>query len=202
MHGTPGEQSPTRGGSAHVDPLQPGHYWKTPFYWEPGCAEPPVAPRLRFEPATDDWLRSTIGRVMAAGTDESDKYNVPRIGVAAAVQEVFDLLPQGFGRPPNWWRLARNDMNEPVGFVLPVLFKEERFWKEAKPQGTIFYMGVLPEFRGKGHALELVHEATRVFFEAGCWRIFCDTGTDNVPMVRTFRQAGYMERKPWQRPLN
>jgi ribosomal protein S18 acetylase RimI-like enzyme len=85
--------------------------------------------------------------------------------------------------------------------VLPVLFTEERFWKEDRAQGTILYMGVLPRFRGRRYALELVNEATRVFIEADCWRVFCDTGTENTPMVRTFRQAGYMEREPWQRPL-
>jgi ribosomal protein S18 acetylase RimI-like enzyme len=62
-------------------------------------------------------------------------------------------------------------------------------------------MGVLPQFRARGYGLELVYEATRVFLAAGCWRIFCDTGTDNAPMIMTFRQAGYMERKQWQRPL-
>ncbi|MEP7027146.1 MAG: GNAT family N-acetyltransferase [Candidatus Eisenbacteria bacterium] len=184
-----------------MDALQPGHYLKTPFCWEAGCPEPPAEPRLRFEAATDEWLRSAIGRTMEAGTDESDQYNVLRLGVAAAVQKILDLLPQHFDRPPSWWQLARNDMNEPVGFVLPVQLKEARFWKDDKPQGTIFYMGVLPEFRGRGHALELVHEATRRFVAAGCWRIVCDTGTNNTPMIRTFRQAGYIERQPWQRPL-
>ena len=186
----------------HMDQLKPGHYWKTPFYWERGCPEPPADPQLNFEVATDEWLRSAIGRVMEAGTDVSDQYNVPRIGVTAAVQEVFDLLPEYFNRPPNWWLLARNHMNEAVGFVLPVLFKEARFWRDSSPQGTVLYMGFLPEFRGKVYAIELVHEATRLFVGAGCWRIFCDTGTDNTPMIRTFRQAGYMERKPWQRPLS
>ena len=186
----------------HMDQLKPGHYWKTPFYWERGCPEPPADSQLNFEVATEEWLRSAIGRVMEAGTDVSDQYNVPRIGVTAAVQEVFDLLPEYFNRPPNWWLLARNHMNEAVGFVLPVLFKEARFWRDSSPQGTVLYMGVLPEFRGKDHAVELVHEATRLFVGAGCWRIFCDTGTDNTPMIHTFRQAGYMERKPWQRPLS
>ena len=174
----------------HMDQLKPGHYWKTPFYWERGCPEPPADSQLNFEVATDEWLRSAIGRVMEAGTDTSDQYNVPRIGVTAAVQEVFDLLPEFLNRPPNWWLLARNHMNEAVGFVLPVLFKEARFWRDSSPQGTVLYMGVLPEFRGKDYAIELVHKATRLFVGAGCWRIFCDTGTDNTPMIRTFRQAG------------
>jgi hypothetical protein len=47
----------------------------------------------------------------------------------------------------------------------------------------------------------LLDEATRVFIGADCWRVFCDTGSRNEPMLRTFRTAGYEERTPWQRPL-
>ena len=184
-----------------MEALQPGHYWKTPFYWESNCAAPPLSGSLEFEAPSDQWLRDAIGDVMRNATDDSDKYTVSKVGVAAAVQELFDLQPRYFSRPSTWWRLARDKTNRPVAFVLPVLFKEDRFWKDGRPQGTIFYMGVLPEFRGLGYALELVHEATRLFIEANCWRVFCDTGTDNAPMIATFRRAGYMERTPWQRPL-
>lgn len=181
--------------------LLPGHYWKTPFYWEPGCPVPPVAARLSFEPASDESLRPIIASAMASSMDESDRFTVPRLGADSAVQELYELLPRYFERRADWWRVAKDTHDQTVGFVLPVTFKEERFWKEGKPQGTIFYMGVLPEFRGQGYGVELVNEATRIFSEAGCWRIFCDTGSDNTPMVKAFVQAGYVAREPWQRPL-
>jgi ribosomal protein S18 acetylase RimI-like enzyme len=85
--------------------------------------------------------------------------------------------------------------------VLPVLFQSEARCKDGHPQGTIFYIGVLPQFRGHGYALELLAEATQLFIEAKCWRIFCDTGSDNLPMVNAFRNAGYKERARWQRPV-
>lgn len=183
-------------------PPAAGHYWKTPFVWQPGDPPPPAAPKLRFEPADDEaWLRDAIGAVMSSGTDASDRYTVPRIGVAAAVQEVYDLLPKYFERPSGWWLLARDDEGQAVGFVLTVLFKEERHFRAGRPRATIFYMGVLPAFRGRGHALELVHAATRLAIGAQCWQMFCDTGTENLPMVHAFRRAGYQERPPWQRPL-
>lgn len=184
-----------------MDTLQPGHYWKTPFYWEAGCPLPPLAATLSFEAASDETLRPVIGAVMATSMDDSDRYNVPRVGIEAAVQEVYELLPQYFERQAGWWRIGKDDRGQPVGFVLPVIFKEQRSRKDGRPEGTILYMGVLPEFRGRGYGLELVHEATRVFLSAGCWRIFCDTGTDNAPMIRAFRLAGYVEGTRWQRPL-
>lgn len=184
-----------------MDAPQPGHYWKTPFYWEPGCPPPPESGALAFSPITDEALRPMIGAVMAAGTDASDRFIVPRIGVDAAVQEVFDYLPLHFEREPGWWRVALDGSGAPLGFVLPVVFKEERYRKEGRPQGTILYMGVLPDRRGRGVGLQLVHEATRVLLGANCWRVFCDTGTENASMVKAFRAAGYREAAPWQRPL-
>ena len=181
--------------------LKPGHYWKTPFYWESGCPIPPKKSELSYEPVTDDALRPLIRTVMTTSMDGSDKFNVPRIGADAAVQELYDVLPRYFERQPGWWRVGKNAEGRAVAFVLPVTFKEERFWKDGMPQGTIFYMGVLPQFRGQGYGLDLVNEATRVFVAAGCWRIFCDTGTDNTPMINAFRKAGYMEREQRQRSL-
>jgi ribosomal protein S18 acetylase RimI-like enzyme len=185
-----------------MDDLQPGHYWKTPFIWEPGCPEPtPAPPALRFEPLADDWLHGAAAAVMADSLDASDRYACDHGGAGKAVDELMAILPEYFVRPDGWWRAAVDALGQRVGFVLPVVFKDRARWREERPQGTIFYMGVLPAFRGRGFGLELVHEATRVFVQAGCWRIFCDTGSDNRPMVEAFRRAGYRERAPWQRPL-
>ncbi len=154
-----------------------------------------------FESIADEDLRVMLGAVIATSLDEADLFNVRRLGVNAAVQQIYDLLPEYFERRPGWWRVAKSAKGEPLGFVLPVVFQEPRFRKDGQPQGTIFYMGVLPGRRGQRLGLELIHEATRVFIEANCWRIFCDTGTTNAPMIKAFRQAGYTERTPWQRPL-
>lgn len=187
--------------SPEPETLRPGCYWKTPFYWEPGCPDAPPPGEVAFAPVSDEELRPLIGAVMATSMDASDRHLVPTIGLDAAVQEVFDLLPRYFDRQPGWWRVACGPGGEPRGFVLPVTFQEARYWKDGHPQGSIFYMGVLPGHRGQGLGLQLVHEATRVLRQAGCWRIFCDTGTDNAPMVGAFRAAGYLERARWQRPL-
>jgi ribosomal protein S18 acetylase RimI-like enzyme len=181
--------------------LLPGHYWKTPFLWEPGCPEPRSTRALRFEPATHEALLVAVGQVMASSSDPSDRHAVAQHGERGAAEDLLSFAPEYFTWSAEWWRFARNDESEEVGFVLPVVFKDEQRSRGGRPQGTVFYMGVLPEHRGKGYSFELLVEATRLFIAAGCWRIFCDTGTDNAPMVRSFRKAGYIEREPWQRPV-
>ena len=107
----------------------------------------------------------------------------------------FGIADDGRGHP------TEDEQGRLDGFVLPVLFKHRAKWKQGRPQGTIYYIGVLPPFRGRGYAQALLEEATRVFIEAGCWRIFCDASSRNAPMLEAFRRVGYKERATWQRPL-
>jgi ribosomal protein S18 acetylase RimI-like enzyme len=139
--------------------------------------------------------------VMSSSLDESDRYAIAHAGPEGAVLELLQWLPEYFVRPPGWWLAGIDAQGRAVGFVLPVLFKAESDCKGGRPQGTIFYMGVLPGFRGRGYARELLDQATRIFIQAACWRIFCDTSSANAPMLDAFRAAGYMERARWQRPL-
>lgn len=186
-----------------MEPAAPGTYWKTPFIWESGSAPLPArSTRLRFSPAELAWLRSAIASAMASSLDESDRFTVAQIGLAPAVQEVCDVASLYFHTPAGWWITAADAANNRVGFVLIGLFRDLARWKGDRPQGSIVYMGVLPEYRGNGYSLDLVSEATHLCAEAHCWRVFCDTGSSNAPMISAFRQAGYEERKPWQRPLH
>jgi ribosomal protein S18 acetylase RimI-like enzyme len=184
-----------------MEALRPGHYWKTPFIWEPGCPEPPARSSLRFVAADPDWLSGAMADVMSNSLDESDRYCVDQVGPAQAAADFFAFDEEHFRKVEGWWRAGVDSHGDKVGFVLPVLFQSEARCKDGHPQGTIFYIGVLPQFRGHGYALELLAEATQLFIEAKCWRIFCDTGSDNLPMVNAFRNAGYKERARWQRPV-
>jgi len=179
----------------------PGNYWKTPFVWEPGSPEPPASSTLEFRVVDEEWLTSAVAEVMSDSLDESDRFAVTHHGAEQAVAHLMAMAPEHFERPEGWWSAGVDAEGNKVGFVLPVLFKGASQWKDGRPQGTIFYMGVLPPFRGHGYGLALVHRATRLFIGANCWRILCDTGSDNFPMISVFRTAGYQERSPWLRPV-
>ncbi|WP_322694672.1 GNAT family N-acetyltransferase [Nostoc sp. DedSLP03] len=50
-----------------------------------------------------------------------------------------------------------------LGFVLPVIFTGCA--KEDKEEGTIYDIGVLPEYRGQGFANDLLSQGTRILQE-------------------------------------
>jgi ribosomal protein S18 acetylase RimI-like enzyme len=184
-----------------MDELLTGHYWKTPFLWESGCPEPSSTQSLRFEPIAGDRLVSRVAEVLASSADPSDRHAVVQHGEQGAARELISFAPEYFRWSSRWWQSAHIASGDEIGFVLPVVFKDPQRSKEGCPQGSIFYMGTLPRHRNMGYSLALLAEATRILIAAKCWRIFCDTGTENVPMVKSFRRAGYMERAPWQRPV-
>ena len=98
-----------------------------------------------------------------------------------------------------WWQIGRNSHNNIVGFVLPVTYEDGT--KNGLEEATIYYIGVLPAYRGQGFATDLLLKGTRVLQDVGIWRIFCDTDVNNHPMIATFKRVGYRQYSdPWQRP--
>ena len=182
----------------------PGMYWKIPFIWEPGCPVPvttDAAAALHFVQAEPEWLRQALATAMASSLDESDRVSVQRAGAVGAADELLEICPELFEHADEWWRVAVDSMGRQVGFVLPALMRDRSRWKDGLPKGTIVYIAVVPDFRGRGYSHPLLAEATRVLVAAGCGCILCDTASTNTPMIRTFRTAGYLEQPAWQRPL-
>src|SRR5271167_3635049 len=93
----------------HMEVLQPGHYWKTPFVWEPGCPEPGPESARAFEATPEHWLLDAVASVMADSLDESDRYAVSQLGPARAAAGLLAIASHHFAAPVGWWRLARDD---------------------------------------------------------------------------------------------
>ncbi len=180
---------------------QPGYFWKTPFFWSPGTTPPSPSSSLQFCATETHWLSDAVSEVMTSSIDESDQAAVAELGAVGAATELLEVPADYFEVRQEWWLQARANDGQPVGFVLLALLKPEKYWKDGMTQGTIYYMGVLPSHRRSGHAVGLLSEAMRLFNEAACWRVFCDTSSRNAPMIKAFRTAGFEERTPWQRPV-
>ncbi len=182
-------------------PPQAGHFWKVPYIREAGGTPAAVPAGYRFETAPGAWLRAALARVMASSVDESDQAAVEALGATGAAAELLEVDTGFFEPGAGGWQQARLADGEPVGFVLPVLLKPAAYWREGRPTGSLYYVGVLPEHRGRGHGAALLAHATAVFDGWGCWRVFCDTSARNTPMRAAFLRAGYAEKPAWERPL-
>lgn len=178
-------------------------YLKMPFVWEEPQPLVNLPSRLKFESANalsnEQWL-SIVGRVMSSSLDAGDRKAVTQYGAFKAAQQFLESSKDGFSYQNEWWQVGFNPNGEIVGFVLPVIF--EGCAKDGLEEGTIYYIGVLPEYRGFGFANDLLLQGTRILQEIGVWRVFCDTDVNNFPMIAAFRRVGYRQySEPWERPL-
>lgn len=178
-------------------------YLKVPFVWEEPKPLIEVSPRLTFEPVNarrDNPLISVVGRVMASSIDASHQKKVSEHDPNEAAEMSLNASRDGFSYQDEWWQLGINGNGDIVGFVLPVIF--EGCAKEGLEEGTIYEIGVVPEYRGLGFASDLLSKGTRILQEVGVWRVFCDTDVDNVRMISAFKRVGYRQySEPWERPV-
>ena len=59
--------------------------------------------------------------------------------------------------------------------------------------GTIGYIGVVPEQRGRGYIDDLLARGTATLLGGNDQAIEADTDVSNTPMADAFRRAGYDE---------
>ncbi|MFJ6385100.1 GNAT family N-acetyltransferase [Kitasatospora sp. NPDC092039] len=83
----------------------------------------------------------------------------------------------------SWWRTARAPGGGTLGFGIPSR-------NHASP--VVGYPGVLPEYRGRGCAREILAGTARILAaESGPTPVRADTGPTNVPMAAAFERLGY-----------
>jgi ribosomal protein S18 acetylase RimI-like enzyme len=177
-------------------------FLKVPFVWEEPERLIEVSSRLTFEPvkAIDDQLISTVTRVMAESADASDRRRALEHDPHKATEIFLNSAREDFAYQDDWWQFGINEKGEIVGVVLPVIFPACA--KDGLEEGTIYYLGVLPEYRGLGLANDLLFKGTQILQEVGVWRIFCDTAMDSVRMISAFKRVGYQQySEPWERPV-
>jgi RimJ/RimL family protein N-acetyltransferase len=177
-------------------------FLKVPFVWEE--PKPLIeSPRLTFESVKarrDDQLISIVARVMAISLDASDQKRASEADPHAAVEMFLNSARDDFSYQDEWWQFGIDGNGDIVGLVLPVTFNGCA--KGGLEEGTIHYIGVVPEYRGLGFANDLLSQGTRILQEVGVWRIFSDTAVANVRMISAFKRVGYRQYgEPWERPV-
>ena len=126
-----------------------------------------------------------MARVSEGALDREIRAERRSLGPEGAARHFFEDARR-VEHDPAWWRLAYDGPDgELVGLVMP-----------ARPPGflTIFYVGVVPEMRGRGHVDDLLSAGTAVLLDArdgDDTPLRADTDVSNAPMSAAFERAGW-----------
>ncbi|MEX2980696.1 GNAT family N-acetyltransferase [Streptomyces sp. C36] len=152
------------------------------YEWTPAAGVPPRTGRLVFSPEPDDEAFVAVFRSIARGSlDIATRRDVAALGADRQAREDLDFYRDCPGER-DWWRLARTPDGTVVGMALP---------SRTPYHPNVGYLGVVPEFRGRGHIDEILAEITRFHAARSAQRITATTDTVNVPMAAAFDRAGY-----------
>ncbi|CAH2716201.1 hypothetical protein BACCIP111895_03385 [Neobacillus rhizosphaerae] len=170
-------------------------YKKIAYVWKEPKEKVIVPDRCHFKKVTqdlEDTFKKVINRVVVNSLDREDKKHIKPESICELVDLYFNVDDDHFQYNKEWWELAYYN-DQIVGFIQPVVFKGSE--KNGLMEGTIHYIGVVPELRGRGFINDLLLRATRVLQDNGVWRIFSDTDVENMPMRAAFEKVGYEKWK-------
>lgn len=156
------------------------------YEWR-GTEPPSVPERLSFrllDEVGPEKFVEAMERVSLGTLDQEILAEREKLGTKRAAQEFFDDARR-VQHDASWWRLAYAPDGELAGLIMP-----------AEPPGflTIFYVGVVPEMRGRGYVNDLLSAGTATLLEAGSENdkpLIADTDVSNAPMAAAFERLGW-----------
>jgi len=125
--------------------------------------------------------RESFVRIMVEASEGDPFEDSADRDVDREFQEMVDYAGKRFD--PTWWTIAGLD-GETVGVVLP------QAYAGYDDEGTLFYVGVRPPFRGRGYG-KILHAAGLEFLSRhGVTTYIGSTDDRNVPMIAVFKANG------------
>ncbi|QKW23507.1 GNAT family N-acetyltransferase [Kitasatospora sp. NA04385] len=148
---------------------------------------PSLSNRLSFTPEPDDEIFVDLfRRCLSKSLDTTSTRKALRIGAEEHARDEIAFYRHGTRGRRSWWRIARTTAGQVVGFAIP---------SHNSVVPVVGYLGVLPEFRGRGFAAEILAEATRVLAaETRGGVIRAETNLSNHPVVAALELVGYRDR--------
>jgi ribosomal protein S18 acetylase RimI-like enzyme len=131
-----------------------------------------------YEGTRDSWLSRSIDEHGPLGAAQADFHDA----------QVMEHLP-------GWWELAYTEGGDVAGVIMAA---------RNPSTAVIYYVGVVPEQRGRGLAPRLVRRGTEQLLQSGATEIRGDCDLDNVAMVKAFQRAGYEQfarRRTYRREI-
>ena len=129
----------------------------------------------------EDLFTDIVERVTVGTLDQLMAADAVRLGSLQAAHEFVNALKK-IDFNADWWRLGY-DKDLLIGLIIPQRFSEK--------EGAINYIGVLPEYRGRGYGLALLSEGTRILTENGIEKIYADIDIANKPLAFSLEKLGY-----------
>ncbi len=143
----------------------------------------PYPSPFQFRSLADLGVEPFAAIMLAAS--EGDPFDVtPPEESVSALQHLIDLAGSRFD--PTSWHIALHG-DEPAGVVLP------QEYADTPGLGTLFYIGILPPFRGRGWGKILHALGLHALVRSGVARYVGSTDARNVAMLRVFAANGCIE---------
>ncbi|MGX4734825.1 GNAT family N-acetyltransferase [Kitasatospora griseola] len=156
------------------------------FEWTAERPVPTLSDRLVFTPEPDDEVFVDLfRRVLPGSLDAATTHEALLLGPDEQARNDVAFYHHDMLGERSWWRIARTSSGQVVGFGIP---------SRNSTAPVVGYLGVLPEFRGRGFVAEILAEVTRVLAdEARESVVRADTDLTNHPMIAAFELLGYRE---------
>jgi ribosomal protein S18 acetylase RimI-like enzyme len=158
---------------------------KQRYVWQDSGSPIKVRIRLRFKTMADvgeDEFVAALGRVMVGTLDREDRARLRRCGAAETARWYMRILGEGDVKPADWL-LGYLPDGKLCGLVVPKRLDAR--------EGTIDYIGVVPELRGHGHGFDLLVKGTALLQQRGFKTVVVETDAENRPLHAELERAGY-----------
>ncbi len=158
---------------------------KKRYVWQNSGALVRVRVRLQFRPMSDvgeDEFAMAVGQVTVGTLDREDRARVRKCGAAEAARWYMRILKEAKFEPTDWLLGYLAD-GRLCGLVVPQRLDDK--------EGTINYIGVVPELRGSGYGFDLLVKGTALLQERGFKTVVAETDSENLPFHAQLERAGY-----------
>ncbi|MBM3330232.1 GNAT family N-acetyltransferase [candidate division WOR-3 bacterium] len=161
---------------------------KKRYVWQNTGSALRVRLRLEFRPMSDegeDAFAAAVGRVTVGTLDRQDRVRIRKHGAAETARWYMRILREGEFKPSEWLLGYLAD-GRLCGLVVPK--------RMDKREGTIEYIGVVPELRGHGYGFDLLVKGTAMLQQNGFGTVVAETDSENLPFCAELERATYVHR--------
>jgi len=158
---------------------------KKRYVWRDSGEAVKVRMRLRFKSMADAGeysFEQAVGQVTVGTLDREDRARIKKSGVAETARWYMQILKEGEFRPTEWLVGYLRD-GRLCGLVVPKRLDDK--------EGTIDYLGVVPELRGSGYGFDLLAKGTALLRQRGFKTVVAETDCENRPFHAQLERAGF-----------